>query len=96
MVIAKTPFRISLLGGGTDFPSYYNEFGGQCLSTTINKYCYVYLRQLDGILGPKNEFVYSKIERASDINEVQHPILREALKYKKIAHQVKKALKNSH
>ena len=84
MVIAKTPFRISLLGGGTDFPSYYNEFGGQCLSTTINKYCYVYLRELDGILGPKNEFVYSKIERASDINEVQHPILREALKYKKI------------
>ena len=85
MIITKTPFRISLLGGGTDFPSYYNEFGGQCLSTTINKYCYVYLRELEGVLGPKNEFVYSKIERVGyDLNEIQHPIIREALKYWKV------------
>lgn len=85
MILTKTPFRISLLGGGTDFPSFYNQFGGQCLSTTINKYCYVYLREIDGVLGSKNEFIYSEIERVGEnLDEIRHPIIREALKYKKV------------
>ena len=46
MVIAKTPFRISFFGGGTDFPDYFEEYGGKVLSTTIDKYCYVNIRHL--------------------------------------------------
>lgn len=84
MIFTKTPFRISFLGGGTDFPSFYNKYGGMCLSATINKYSYVYLRGIDGILGPKNEFIYSQIEKVNDLNLVKHPIIREALKFKKI------------
>ena len=84
MIFTKTPFRISFLGGGTDFPSFYNKHGGMCLSATINKYSYVYLRGIDGILGPKNEFIYSQIERVTDLNLINHPIIREALKIKKV------------
>lgn len=84
MIFTKTPFRISFLGGGTDFPSFYNKHGGMCLSATINKYSYVYLRGIDGILGPKNELIYSQIERVTDLNLINHPIIREALKFKKV------------
>lgn len=85
MIFTKTPFRISFLGGGTDFPSFYNQYGGMCLSTTIDKYSFVYLRAIEGVLGSKNEFIYSQIERVDeDLNKIQHPIIREALKYKGI------------
>ena len=41
MIISKTPYRISFFGGGSDYPEWYNEFGGTVLSTTINKYLYI-------------------------------------------------------
>ena len=46
MIIVRTPYRVSFFGGGTDFPSYYNKFGGSVVGMAINKYCYISLREL--------------------------------------------------
>ena len=80
MIIAKAPFRISFFGGGTDFPEYYESHGGCVLSTTIDKYCSASIRHLMPIFPFRNQVTYSKIERFNDPDEVQHPLVREALK----------------
>lgn len=81
ILLSRTPFRISFLGGGTDFPFFFEKHGGYCLATTIDKYSYIYLRRLGGEFGFKNEFIYSKFERTSnELDEIKHPIIREALK----------------
>ena len=79
MIITKTPFRISFFGGGTDFPSYYNEYGGKCLSTTIDKYAYVTVRHLPRFFEYTNEIVYSKIEQVKNENEIVHPLVKNAM-----------------
>ncbi|MGN0383720.1 MAG: kinase [Eubacterium sp.] len=81
MIITKTPFRVSFFGGGTDFPEYYNENGGQVLSTSIDKYCYVTVRHLQPFFNYKNELVYSVTERVKEVDEIQHPAIREAMKW---------------
>lgn len=80
MIITKTPFRVSFFGGGTDFPEYYEEHGGQVLSTSIDKYCYVTVRHLQPFFEYKNELVYSVTERVKDVDEIVHPAIREAMK----------------
>ena len=45
MIISKTPFRISFFGGGTDFPDYYNKYGGKVIGGSIDKYCYISIRE---------------------------------------------------
>ena len=80
MISVKAPFRISFFGGGTDFKEYYKEYGGAVLSTTVDKYCYVTLRDLPPFFKYKNQFTYSKIERFNELNEVEHPLVRNALK----------------
>lgn len=81
ILLSRTPFRISFLGGGTDFPFFFEKHGGYCLATSIDKYSYIYLRRLAGNFGFRNEFIYSKFERTSDdLDEIKHPIIREALK----------------
>jgi D-glycero-alpha-D-manno-heptose-7-phosphate kinase len=82
MIITQTPFRMSFFGGGTDFPDFYNEFGGSVISSTFNKYCYVTVRNLPPFFEYKNELVYSKIERTVDVEEIVHPLIREAMKWK--------------
>ena len=81
MLITRTPFRISFFGGGTDYYDYFSEHGGCVLSTTIDKYCYLSMRHLPPFFEYKNQFTYSKIERFDNAEEVQHPLVREALKY---------------
>ena len=46
MIITQVPFRVSFFGGGTDFPAFYNEYGGKVISTSIDKYCYLNVRHL--------------------------------------------------
>jgi D-glycero-alpha-D-manno-heptose-7-phosphate kinase len=77
MIIVRSPLRISLGGGGTDHPSYYREYEGFLISAAINKYVYVMLHQ-----GFHNDLVirYSKLERVSKLEDVQHPVVREVLK----------------
>lgn len=80
MVISKTPFRISFFGGGTDYPVWYKVHGGQVLSTTIDKYCYISVRNFPPFFPYKYRIVYSKIETVNDINEILHPAVKAALK----------------
>lgn len=81
MFTTRTPFRMSFLGGGTDFPAYFNEYGGCVLSATFNKFSYVTVRELPALFDYKNQFTYSKIERFNSPDELEHPLVREALKY---------------
>lgn len=80
MFTTRTPFRMSFLGGGTDFPAYFNEHGGCVLSATFNKYSYVTVRELPALFDYKNQFTYSKIERFNSPDELTHPLVREAMK----------------
>lgn len=80
MLTTRTPFRMSFLGGGTDFPAYFNEYGGCVLSATFNKYTYVTVRNLPALFDYKNQFTYSKIERFNSPDELEHPLVREAMK----------------
>ncbi len=80
MIITKTPFRMSFFGGGTDVEDYFKENGGAVLSTTFDKYCYVNVRHLPRFFAYSTELSYSKTERVTDVNAIQHPAIREAMK----------------
>ena len=80
MIITKTPFRMSFFGGGTDMEDYFRENGGAVLSTTFDKYCYVNVRHLPRFFDYSTELSYSKTERVTDVNDIQHPAIREAMK----------------
>ena len=77
MIITRSPLRISLGGGGTDLPSYYQEHSGFLIAAAIDKYVYinVHRRFVDGFL-----LKYSSLEEAATIDDIKHPIIREALK----------------
>jgi D-glycero-alpha-D-manno-heptose-7-phosphate kinase len=76
MILARSPLRVSLGGGGTDLPSYYREHGGFVLAAAIDKYVYVALNR---ILVPELIVKYSQTERVKSAAEIRHPIVREAL-----------------
>lgn len=78
MIITRTPFRITLGGGGTDLPSYYEQYGGFVFSVTIDKYMYINLNTpiVDDLIRLK----YSKYEEVEDVSAIQHDLAREALK----------------
>ncbi len=81
MIIARTPFRISFLGGGTDYPAWYRQHGGAVLATTIDKYCYITCRYLPPFHEHRISLVYSKMEQCNAIDEIKHPAAREVLRY---------------
>lgn len=81
MIITKTPFRMSFFGGGTDFPSFFNEYKGSVLSTTFDKYCYVTVRHLPRFFEFSSELVYSVIERVNNIEDINHPMIRNAMRW---------------
>ena len=72
---------MSFFGGGTDMPDFFNEYGGAVISTTFDKYCYVNVRHLPRFFNYKTELAYSKMERITDVNDIVHPAIREAMKY---------------
>ena len=77
MIITRAPMRISLGGGGTDLPSYYREFGGFLIAAAIDRHVYINIhrRFVDGFL-----LKYSQLEEARSVDEIRHPIIREALR----------------
>ena len=77
MIITRTPYRISLGGGGTDLPSYYGNFGGFLISGAINKYMYIIVKER---FEETFRVSYSKTEIVKDVESITHPIVREALK----------------
>jgi len=80
MIITKTPFRMSFFGGVTDMESFFRENGGAVLSTTFDKYCYVNVRHLPRFFDYSTELSYSKTERVKNIDDIQHPAIRNAMK----------------
>ena len=80
MIITQTPFRMSFFGGGTDMESFFRENGGSVLSTTFDKYCYVNVRHLPRFFDYSTELSYSKTERVTNIDAIQHPAIRNAMK----------------
>jgi len=78
MILSRAPFRIPLGGGGTDLPSYYNQYGGFVLSAAINKYIYIYVNRpaADDYIRVK----YTRYEQVATPDEVQHDLVRPALK----------------
>ena len=81
MIITRSPLRLSLGGGGTDLPSYYREYGGFLIAAAINKYVYITLHHT---FNPDLIIKYSSLERVSSVDQVQHPLIREALRLVKI------------
>lgn len=88
MIISRTPYRISFFGGGTDYPQWYEKHGGTVLATTIDKYCFITCRFLPPFFEHKYRVVWSKIENCLHIEEIEHPSVRETLKYLDIARGV--------
>lgn len=81
MIITQTPFRMSFFGGGTDYPEFYNEYGGSVISTSFDKYCFVTVRHLPRFFDYSNQITYSVIERTNTVDEIEHPAVREAMKF---------------
>lgn len=81
MIITKTPFRMSFFGGGTDIPSFFNDYGGAVISSTFDKYSYVNVRHLPPFMPYVTELVYNRIERVNEIDEIEHPAIREAMRF---------------
>ena len=81
MIICQTPLRISFMGGGSDFPEFYNKYDGCVLSTAINKYIYVIVKPR---FDSKVRLTYTKAELKKNSNSLKHDIVRECLKYTKI------------
>lgn len=79
MIITKTPYRISLFGGGTDHPAWYRENGGEVISFAIDKYCYLTTRILPPFFDHRYRIAYSKVEMTKSIGEIHHPAVRGAL-----------------
>lgn len=77
MLIVKAPLRISIGGGGTDLPSYYENHGATFISAAINKYIYISLHK---IFIPDYIIKYSEMERVLNIDDIKHPLVRECLR----------------
>lgn len=85
MIITRTPLRITLGGGGTDLPSYYERFGGSVIAAAINKYIFV---SLNRTFTPGYLLKYSELERVDKVDDIEHAIIRETLR----AHDLDPAL----
>ena len=84
MIISRTPVRLSFFGGGTDYREYYQKNGGAVLGTTINKYVYVSINRLSKFFDYKIRVGYSKSELINSIDEIEHPSVRECLRFKNV------------
>ncbi len=84
MIISRTPFRVSFFGGGTDYPAWFHDHKGAVLATTIDKYCYITCRYLPPFFQHKSRIIYSKMEHVKSVNDIDHPAVREVLKFLKI------------
>jgi len=81
VIISRTPFRVSFFGGGTDYPAWYREHGGAVISAAINKYCFITCRYLPPFHDYKYLVRYFRREETQTVDEIQHPAVREALKF---------------
>jgi galactokinase/mevalonate kinase-like predicted kinase len=88
MIISKTPFRVSLFGGSTDYESYYSKYESLLVGFTIDKYCYTMVRKTPKILGYKTRVSYSKVEVVNDNSIIEHNGVRGVLDFLNIKYGV--------
>ncbi|HWA15627.1 MAG TPA: hypothetical protein VG817_04285 [Gemmatimonadales bacterium] len=81
MIITRTPLRVSFLGGGTDYPDYFRQHGGQTLGVAIDKYTYITLKGLAPIFDHAFHVSYRKTELVQDLGDIQHPSVRECCRH---------------
>lgn len=81
MIVSRTPMRMSFFGGGSDFPEFFNEYGGSVISTTFDKYCHINLRYLPPFFSHKTELFYAETEKVMTNDEIRHPVIRNALNW---------------
>jgi D-glycero-alpha-D-manno-heptose-7-phosphate kinase len=79
MIISKTPFRVSLFGGGTDYPAHFKEHGGAVLGFAIDKYCWITVRRLPPFFEHRSRVAYTKIELVKDNHDIVHPSVKAVL-----------------
>jgi len=84
MIISRTPFRITFFGGGTDFPLWYKYSRGKVINASINKFCYISVRNLPPFFKYKYRLRYFKKELVNHVNNISHPSIRETIKFLKI------------
>ncbi len=94
MIISRTPFRISLFGGGTDYPAWFKEHGGAVIGGTIDKYCYISVRHLPPYFPHKSRIVYASEEWVNYHRDIKHPSVRECLRHLGVKDGVEMAKKN--
>ena len=85
MIISRTPLRVTLGGGGTDLPSYYANHGGFVISAAINRYIFIAINRT---FGGDYFLKYSELERVAEVDDIEHPIIREALRLHPIGKSV--------
>lgn len=81
MIVTRTPVRVSFLGGGTDYPEHFLKHGGQTLGATIDKYSYLSVKRMTPLFDYSIRVGYSKTELVKDREEIQHPAVRECLRF---------------
>lgn len=79
MIVSRTPYRLSLFGGGTDYPKWFQRHGGAVIGTAIDKYCNISLRRLPPFFSHRYRVVWSRIELVNDLLEIEHPAVRAVL-----------------
>jgi len=84
MIIVRAPYRVSFMGGGSDYRAWYERFGGAVLTSTIDRYCYVCLRRMPSFLGSKYRVFWSKMEMVNNVDDIEHPGVRGCLQYLRI------------
>jgi D-glycero-alpha-D-manno-heptose-7-phosphate kinase len=85
MIIVQTPLRVSFFGGGTDFPSFFMEEGGCVLSSAIDKFIFVTIKER---FDKKLRIGYTQTEMVDDVDQIQHELIRESLRFMRIGHGV--------
>jgi D-glycero-alpha-D-manno-heptose-7-phosphate kinase len=81
MIISRTPFRVSLFGGGTDYPAWYREHGGAVIGAAVNKYCFITCRFLPPFHAFQYLIRYYQREETNSVQEIKHPAVRECLRF---------------
>ena len=88
MIITKTPYRLSLFGGGTDYPAWYNNHPSKCISAAMNHHCYDHVKPLPPFFDHNIHITYSKIENVNSVDDIDHPAIRACLKFRNITSNI--------
>ena len=80
MIITRTPYRLSLYGGGLDYPEWYERSAAKILCAGLDYYCYQTVRRLPPFFNHKYRACYSKVETTNNINDIKHPAVREVIR----------------